>query len=162
VSTAIDRVDAFKFTEDDPGPFHGLDIPPTLLIPPILMMNDGNKNPIGDKEAADSKAAFLGSTTIDGLRRSTRVPLTHRVTKFNFNNKSYSDGTYKDGTVDIMVGAGQDNDHPSPINPDPYMHILGVAVLHYFNPENVGAAFAQFYSSNPGSRNLAKLVRRPP
>jgi hypothetical protein len=30
VSTAIDKVNAFKFSEDDPDPFHKLDTPPTL------------------------------------------------------------------------------------------------------------------------------------
>jgi hypothetical protein len=61
----------------------------------------------------------------------------------------------------IMVGAGHNNDHPSPLNPDPYMHILGMAMLHYNDPDIVSAAFAQFYSFNASSRNLTKFERRP-
>jgi hypothetical protein len=77
--------------------------------------------------------------------------------KVSFNNKSYSDGTYKDCTMHIMVGTGQDNNHPSPIEPDPYMHILGVAMLHYSNPDIVGAAFAQSYSVKARLKKFSKI-----
>jgi hypothetical protein len=142
-STAIDKADTFEFFEDDANLFHELPTPPTLLIPPEMIMDDNAENPVNNKEAAKIKEAILGSTTVDGLRRSTRIPIPPRITKVSFNNKSYFDGTYKDGTIHITVDAGHDNDHPSLINPDPYMHVLGIALLHYSNPNVLGAAFAQ-------------------
>jgi hypothetical protein len=157
VSTAFDKVDTFKFPEEDPDPFHKLDTPPTLLVPPVMMMDDNAKNPINDKEAVKIKAAILRSTTIDGCRHSTRVPLPPCVMKVSFNNKSYSNRTYKDGTMHITVSAGHNNDHPSPTSPDPYMHVLGVAMLHHSNPGIVGAAFAQSYSFKAGLKKFGKI-----
>ncbi len=157
VSTAVDEVDTFKFPEDNPNLFHKLDTPPTLLVPTVLMMDDNNENPVDDKEAVNIEAIVLGSTTIDGLRRSTQVPLPPRITKVSFNNKSYSHGSYKDGTMHIMVGAGHDNDHPSLIDPDPYVHVLGVAMLHYSNPDIVRAAFAQSYGFKTGLKKFRKI-----
>jgi hypothetical protein len=116
------------------------------------MMNDDDENPINDKEAANMKAAMFGSTTIDGLHCSTQVPIPPPVTKVSFNNKSYSGMPYKDGTVHITVGAGHDNNHTSPINPDPYMHVLGIATLHYSDPDVVGAALPNPTVSKPGSK----------
>ncbi len=49
VSTAVDGVDAFEFPGDEPNLFHELDTLPTLLILPVLMMDDNNKNPVDDK-----------------------------------------------------------------------------------------------------------------
>jgi hypothetical protein len=158
VPTAIYKANAFKFPEDDPNSFHKLNILPTLLIPPVLMMNDDGKNPFNDKEASNIEAAVFGSTTIDGLCCSTRVPLPPPcITKVSFNNKSYSDGTYKDNAVHIMVIAGHDNNHPSPIDPDPYMHILGVAMLHYSNPNIIGTVFTQSYRINTGLKKFRKI-----
>ncbi len=71
VFTAVDKVDTFEFPKDDPNPFHKLDTPHTLLIPPVLMMDDDFKNPIDDLETTDIEATILGSITIDGLRHST-------------------------------------------------------------------------------------------
>ncbi len=45
---------------------------------------------------------------------------------------------------------GHNTDHPSPINPDPLMHVLGIAMLHYTNPEARAIAFAQSYSFKAG------------
>ncbi len=160
MSIAIDKVDAFKFPEVDPDPFHELDTPPTLLVPLVLMMDNDNKNPVDDKEATNNKAAILGSITTDGLRCSTQVPLPPCITKVSFNNKSYSVGICKDGTMHITVGAGQDNNHPSPINPDPYMHVLGVAILHCSIQTSLVPPSPNPTVSKPGSRNLTKLVRR--
>jgi hypothetical protein len=143
VSTAIDKVDTFEFLEDDADPFHELPTPPTLLIPPEMITDNNAENPINNKEADKIKEAIHGSTTVDDLHCSTCIPIPPCITQVSFKSKLYSDGTYKDGTVHITVDAGHDNDHPSPINPDPYIHILGIALLHYSNPDVLGAAFAQ-------------------
>jgi hypothetical protein len=82
--------------------------------------------------------------------------------KVSFKNKSYSNGTYKDGTVHVTVNAGHDNDHPSPIDPDPYMHVLGIALLHYFNPDVLGAAFVQSYSFKAGLKKCGEIGEKPP
>jgi hypothetical protein len=111
------------------------------------MITDNNaKNPINDKEVAEIEEAILSSTTVDGLRCSTRIPIPPHITKVSFKNKLYSNGTYKDGTVHITVNAGHDNDHPSPIDPEPYMHVLGIALLHYSDPNVLGATFVQSHS----------------
>jgi hypothetical protein len=57
----------------------------------------------------------------------------------------------------MTIGAGHDNNHPSPINLDLYMHVLGVAMLHYSNPDIVGAAFAQSYSFKAGLKKFGKI-----
>jgi hypothetical protein len=118
------------------------------------MMDDDDQNPANDKDAANIEAAVLGSTTIDDLLCSTRVPLPPNTKKVSFNSKSYSDVTYKDSTVHITVGAGHNNNHPSPINPGTYMHVLCVAMLHYSNPDIVGAAFTQSYSFKAGPKKF--------
>jgi hypothetical protein len=81
VSTAFDKADAFKYPDANPDPFQELDTPPTLLVPPVLMMDDNGKNPINDKEAATIEAVVLGSTTVDGLHCSTQVPLPPWIMK---------------------------------------------------------------------------------
>ncbi len=48
-----------------------LPTPPTLLVPPEMMMGDEAKDPVDDKEASKIEDAVLGSTTVDGLCRST-------------------------------------------------------------------------------------------
>ena len=77
-----------------------------------------------------------------------------RLTKVNFNNKTYSDGHYKDGTIHITIDSGHNADHPSPINPDPLIHVMGVALLHYYTPEIQAAAFPQTYSLKAGIKNI--------
>jgi hypothetical protein len=111
VSTAINKVNTFEFPEDDANPFHKLPTPPTLLIPPEMITDNNAKNPVGNKEAAKIEEAILGSTTVDGLRCSTRIPIPPHITKVSFNNKLYSDGTYKNSTIHITVDAGHNNDH---------------------------------------------------
>jgi hypothetical protein len=130
VSTAGNKFYTFEFPEDDANPFHELPTPPTLFIPPEMITDDDAKKPINDKEAAKIEEAILVSTTVDGLRCSTRIPIPPCITKVSFKNKLYSDGTYKDGTVHVTINAGHDIDHPSPINPDLYIHVLGIALLH--------------------------------
>jgi hypothetical protein len=52
---------------------------------------------------------------------------------------------------------GHNNNHPSPIDPDPYMHILGISILHYSNPDIVGAAIAQSYSFKAGLKKFGEI-----
>ncbi len=94
--------------------------------------------------------AVLGLTTIDGRRHSTCNRTPTCFTKVSFDNKSYSDGQYTNGTVHITVDSGHDTNHPSPINPSPLMHVLGTALLHYTNPKARDVAFAQSYSFKAG------------
>jgi hypothetical protein len=56
-----------------------------------------------------------------------------------------------------MVSVDHDNDHPSPIYQNPYMHILGIAIHHYSNLDIVGAAFAQSYSFKAGLKKFGKI-----
>ncbi len=123
---------------------------PTLVVPPtpINMTNTVDNKDITDDKTLDAKAAemkkaVLGSTTIHGRRCSTHPTC---FTKVSFDNKSYSDGQYKNGTIHITMDLGHDTDHPSLINPDPLMHVLGTAMLHYTNPKARAVVFAQSYS----------------
>jgi hypothetical protein len=79
------------------------------------------------------------------------------MTKVSFNNKTYSDGQYKDGTIHITVDSGHDTNHPSPIDPDPLTHILGIAMLHYTNPEAPAVGFAQSYSFKASLKKFGKV-----
>jgi hypothetical protein len=79
------------------------------------------------------------------------------MTKVSFNNKTYSDGQYKDGTIHITVDSGHDANHPSPIDPNPLTHILGIAMLHYTNPKARAVAFAQSYSFKAGLKKFGKV-----
>ncbi len=74
-----------------------------------------------------------------------------------FDNKSYPDGKYRDGTIHITVDTSHDADHPSPIDPDPLMHALGTAMMHYANPEARALAFAQVYSFKAGLSKLGEV-----
>jgi hypothetical protein len=82
------------------------------------------------------------------------MSLTNKV---SFDNKSYSDGQYKGGTIHITVDSDHDANHPSPIDPDPLMHVLGIAMLHYTNPEARTVAFAQLYSLRAGLQKFGKV-----
>jgi hypothetical protein len=146
VSTTVDEVDTSEFLEDDADTFNELPTPPTLLVPPEIIMDADAKNPINNKKAAEIKETILGSTTGNSLCCSTRIPIPPRITKVSFKNKLYSNVTYKDGTVHTTVDAGHNNDHPSLIDPDPYMHVLGIVLLHFSDPDVLSAAFAQSYS----------------
>jgi hypothetical protein len=77
-----------------------------------MMLDNDTKTPLGDEEAAKIEDAILGSTTIDGLRHSTQIPLLPCITKVGFNNKLYSDGTSKDGIVHITVGCRPQQQSP--------------------------------------------------
>ncbi len=61
------------------------------------------------------------------------------------------------GTIHITVDSGHDANHPSPIDPDPLMHVLGIAMLHYTNPKAHTVAFAQSYSLKAGLKKFGKV-----
>ncbi len=137
---------------------------PTLVVPPIpihMTDIDDDDNATEDKtidaKAAEMEEAVLGSTTIDGCRCSTRNRTPTRFTKVSFDNKSYSEGQYKEGTIHITVDSGHDTDHTSPINPNPLMHVLGIAMLHYTNPDARAVAFAQSCSFKAGLKKIGDV-----
>ena len=141
---------------------------PTLVVPPIPihMTNiDDDDNATDDKtinaKAAKMEEAVLGSTTINGCRRSTCNRTPTRFTKVSFDNKSNSDSQYKEGTIHITVDLGHDTDHPSPIDPNPLMHVLGIAMLHYTDPDAQAVAFAQSYSFKAGLKKNPVMLARP-
>jgi hypothetical protein len=51
-----------------------------------------------------------------------------------------------DGTFHITTNSSHDAKHPSPTDPDPLMHILKTALIHYTNPKAQAVRFAQAYS----------------
>jgi hypothetical protein len=115
-----------------------------IVVPPTPILDkDMDDNESVDAKAAKQEEEILGSTTINGRCRSTRNQIPTSLTKVSFNNKSYLDCQYKGGTIHITVDSGHNANHPSPINPDPLMHVQGIAMLHYTNPEAHAVAFAQ-------------------
>ncbi len=170
VSTAVDEVQIDQWTNlPDDDIYHDMPTHPTLVVPPtpFNMTNTDDDEDITDDELLDAEAAemeeaILGSTTIDGRRRSTRNRTPTCFTKVSFDNKSYSDNQYKNSTVRITVNSGHDTNQPSPIDPNPLMHVLGTAMLHYTNPEARAVAFGQSYSFKAASRNLVMLARLLP
>jgi hypothetical protein len=70
--------------------------------------------------------------------------------KVGFDNKSYPDGKYRDGTIHITVGTDHDANHPSLIDSNPLIHALGTAMMHYANPDARALTFAQVYSFKAG------------
>jgi hypothetical protein len=166
VSTMVDEVQIDHWTNllDKNDIYHDIPMHPTLVVPPIpIHMTDiDNDNDTTDNKTLNAKAAkmeeaILGSTTIDGRHRSTRNRTPTCFTKVSFDNKSYSDGQYKDGTVHITVVSGHDINHPSLIDPNPLMHVLGIAMLHYTDPDARAVAFAQSYSFKAGLKKFGDI-----
>ncbi len=166
MSTAVDEVqiDHWANPLNVNNLYHDIPMHPTLVVPPIpihMTDIDDDDNATDDEtidaEAAEMEEAVLGSTTIGGRCCSTCNPTPTRFTKVSFDNKSYSDGQYKEGTVHITVDSGHDTDHPSPINPDPLMHFLGIAMLHYTDPDAQAVAFAQSCSFKAGLKKFGDV-----
>ncbi len=160
MSTAVNKIEVNNWAnlpeEDDI--YHDLPSQPTILVPPTPILDEDMDNDESvNAEAAELEEEILGSTTIDGRRCSTRNQIPTSLTKVGFDNKSYLDGQYKGGTIHITVDSGHDTDHPSPINPDPLMHVLGIAMLHYTNPKACTVAFAQSYSLKAGLKKFGKV-----
>jgi hypothetical protein len=97
VSTAVDKIELPPVVwSEDPlatNLYNDFPTPPTIIIPlsPEPTNEDKEDDTIDDNNAAEIEEAILGSTIIDGCRRSTRQPQPTQVTKVSFNNKSYSD-----------------------------------------------------------------------
>jgi hypothetical protein len=160
VSTAVNKIEVNNWAnlpeEDDI--YHDLPAQPMIVVPPTPILDKD----MDDHESVNAKAAkleeeILGSTTNNRRRSSTCNQIPASLTKVSFNNKSYSDGQYKGGTIHITVDSGHDADHPSPIDPDPLMHVLGIAMLHYTNPKARAVAFAQLYSFKAGLKKFGKV-----
>ncbi len=165
VSTAVDEVQIDQWNDlPDDDIYHDMTTHPTLVVPPthINTTNTDDENNIPDDKSLDAdiaemEEAILGSTTIDGCRHSTGNRTPTCFTKVSFDNKSYSDGQYKNGTVHITVDLGHDTNHPSPINPNPLMHVLGIAIFHYTNPEAQAVTFPQSYSFKAGLKKFGDV-----
>jgi hypothetical protein len=137
---------------------------PTLVVPPIPIHmtniddnDDTTDNEMLNAKAAEMEEAILGSTTINGRQFSTRNRTPTCFTNVSFDNKFYSDSQYKDGTIHITVDLGHDTNHPSPIDPKPLMHVLGIAMLHYTDTNAWAVAFAQSYSFKAGLKNIGDI-----
>jgi hypothetical protein len=159
VSTAVVKIeDNWTDLPEEDDIYNNLPTQPTIIVSPTPILDED----IADNETVNTKAgkleeAILGSTTIDRRRCSTHNRIPTRVTKVSFNNKTYSDGQYKDGTIHITVDSGHDANHPSPINPNPLTHIQGIAMLHYTNPKASAVVFAQSYSFKAGLKKFGKV-----
>jgi hypothetical protein len=171
VSTGVNEVQLDHWADhpDKNDLYHDIPMHPTLEVPPIPIHmtnidddDNATDNKTIDAEAAEMEEAVLGSTTIDRRCCSTRNRTPTRFTKVSFDNKPYSDGQYKEGTIHITVDSGHDTNHPSPIDPDPLMHVLGIAMLHYTNPDAQAVAFAQSYSFKAGLKKSVMLARPLP
>jgi hypothetical protein len=146
VSTAVDEIEVDNWTNlpEENDIYHDLPTQPTIVVPPTPILDqDIPEDQTVNTEAAELEEAILGSTKINGRCCSTCNQIPTRMTKVSFNNKFYSDGQYKDGTIHITMDSGHDTDRPSPIDPNPLTHVLGIAILHYTNPEAHAVAFAQ-------------------
>ncbi len=162
VSTAVDeiKVDNWDNLPEEDDIYHDLPAQPTIFVPPTPILDkDMDDNKSVNAKAAELEEEILGSTTINGRRCSTCNRIPTSLTRVSFNNKSYSDGQYKGGTIHITVDSGHDADHPSPIDPDPLMHVLGITMLHYTNPEARAVAFAQSYGLKAGLEKFGKVVK---
>ncbi len=166
MSTTVDEVqiDHWANPPDKNNLYHDIPMHPTLIVSPIpihMTDIDNDNNATDDKtinaKAAEMEEAVLGSTTIDERCHSTRNRTPTCFTKVSFDNKSYSDGQYKEGTVHITVDSGHDTNHPSPIDPNPLMHVLGIAMLHYTDPNARAVAFAQSYSFKAGLKKFGDV-----
>ncbi len=160
MSTAVNKikVDNWANPPEEDDIYHALPAQPMIVVPPTPILDkymDNNESV--DAKAAELEEEILRSTTINGRRRSTRNRILTSLTKVNFDSKSHSDRQYKGGTIHITVDSGHDADHPSPIGPDPLMHILGIPMLHYTNPKAHAVAFAQSYSLKAGLKKFGKV-----
>ncbi len=160
VSTAVNKIKVDNWTDlsEENNIYHNLPTHPRIVIPPTpILDNDIANNKMVNTKAAELEEAILGYTTINRCRHSTRKQIPTHVTKVSFNNKTYSDDQYKDGTIHITVDSGHNADHPAPIDPDPLTHVLGIAMLHYTNPEAHTVAFSQLYSFKAGLKKFGKV-----
>jgi hypothetical protein len=152
--------DWIKHYQNYKDPYNDLPAMPSVVIAPLIVMTvtiqEDTLIPIMTTQAiiADED---LGSIIIGGQQCSARVPAPRQLTKVGFNNKSYSDGKYKDDTIHIAVGTGHDANHPSLIDPDPLLHALGTTMLHYNSPNVQAIVFAQVSSFKAGLKKFGDV-----
>ncbi len=160
--TAVDEIKIDNLIEQQQtyeDPYNDLSAFPTVAIPPKAMpaiIHDDDPIPT-PAVATDTEDKDLESIVIGCVRHSARAPASHPHMKVGFDNKSYPDGKYRDGAIHIMVGTGHDADRPSPIYPDPLMHTLGTAMMHYANPNARALTFAQVYSFKAGLKKFGEV-----
>ncbi len=108
MSTAVDEIKVNNWADlpEEDDIYHDLPTQPTIIVPPTPILDeDMDDNESVDAKATELEEAILGSTTINGRRCFTRNRIPTRLTKVSFDNKSYSDGQYKDGLVLILAGS---------------------------------------------------------
>ncbi len=157
VLTAVADIDIDNLIEQQQtyeDPYNNLPALPTVAIPPkatptIIHNNAPIPTPTIPTVTEDEN---LRSIIIGGVRCSAHAPAPQCLTNVGFDNNSYPDCKYRDGTIHITVDTGHNTNHPSPINPDPLMHALGTAMMHYANPDTRALAFAQVYSFKVGQK----------
>jgi hypothetical protein len=161
VTTAVNKIevnDWLEHTQVYKNPYKDLSTCPTIATPPTT--NTPTKEPATPPTNApthDTEEDDLGSIIVDSRRWPSRTPAPRHFTKIGFDKKLYLDGQYKVGTIHITTSF-HDANHPSPIDPDPLMHALGTAaILHYVNPDNRAAAFAQVYSFKAGLKKIGDI-----
>ncbi len=165
MSTAVDEVDTFKFPEDDANPFHKLPTLPTLLIPPEMITDNNAKNPIDESAARkppkSRKPSLVQQQSMVYIIQ--HVFLSHPASRRSGSktNRTPMGPTRMAPSTSLSTQATT-NDHPSPFNPDPYMHVLGIALLHYSDPDVLGAAFMQPYSFKAGLKKFREIEKKPP
>ncbi len=140
-------------------PYNELPTLPTVAIPPEVtpaIIHD-NAPILTPAIVTVTEDEDLGSIVIRGVRHSAHVPTSQCLTKVGFDNKSYLDGKYRDGTIHITIDTGHNADHPSSIDPNPLMHALGTAMMHYVNPDARALVFAQVYSFKAGLRMFGEV-----
>jgi hypothetical protein len=159
VTTAVDEIkinDWMEIMQGYKDPYHNLPIHQTINVLPVL---DNATEPTYEPTNTITPITdnnTLSSILIEGQLQSSQTPAPRCLTKASFNNKSYSDGYYKDGTTHITTNSGHNAKHPLPINPNPLMHILVTALIHYANPEAQAVAFEQAYSFKVGIKKFSK------
>jgi hypothetical protein len=162
VLTAVDSIEINNWIKQQQiykDPDNDLPALPTMAIPleamPAIIHNDAQIPTPAVTTITENKD--LGSIIIGGVCCSARAPASRRLTKVSFDNKPHPDGKYRDGTIHIMVDTGHHANHPSPIDPDPLMHALGTAMMHYVNPDARALVFAQVYSFKAGLKNFGEV-----
>jgi hypothetical protein len=113
VRMAFDKIeihDWIKQQQTWEDPYNDLLALPTMAIPPKVMPaiihdNDPIRKP---SVATNTEDKDLGSIIIGGVHCSASAPAPQLHMKVGFDNKSYLDSKYRDGTIHIMVGTGHD------------------------------------------------------
>jgi hypothetical protein len=146
VMTTVNEIeidDWMKIMQGCEDSYHNLPIHQNIILPLALKDTTESTDETTNTVTPVTDDNTLGSIQINGQYQSAQTLAPRRLTKASFNNKSYLDGYDKDGTIHITTGSNHDANHPSLIDPNPLMHLLGTALIHYANPKACAMAFAQ-------------------